>query len=129
MNKWYGIGNLTKDIELTTTPNGLSVAKFTIAVARRFANADGVKETDFVNCVAWRATAENMAKYCHKGDKIAVVGALQTRTYEAQDGTKRHVTEIIADEVEFISTKKTTETKPNLDELKATEVDDEDMPF
>jgi single-strand DNA-binding protein len=106
MNKWTGIGNLTKDVELSTTPNGVSVAKFTIAVSRRFANADGERETDFINCVAWRNQAENLAKYCHKGDKVAVVGALQTRSYEAQDGTKRYVTEIVADEVEFLNTKK-----------------------
>lgn len=128
MNKWTGIGNLTKDVELTTTPNGVSVAKFTIAVSRRFANADGERETDFINCVAWRNTAENLAKYCHKGDKVAVVGALQTRNYEAQDGTKRYVTEIVADEVEFVSTKKDgdkAEKRPELTPI----ADDNQLPF
>lgn len=126
MNKWQGIGNLTKDVELTTTPSGVSVAKFTIAVSRRYSNADGQRETDFINCVAWRNTAENLAKYCHKGDKVAVAGAIQVRTYEAQDGTKRYVTEIVADEVEFISTKKDGEKGQNRPELTPT---DEPLPF
>ena len=130
MNKWHGIGNLTKDPELYETPNGVNVAKFTIAVQRRFSNADGERVVDFINCVAWRTTAENLHKFCKKGDKIAVVGELQTRSYEAQDGTKRFVTEIVADEVEFISTKKTGEKA----ESKATltpidEDDDGSLPF
>lgn len=125
MNKVILIGNLTKDSELTTTSNGISVARFTIAVSRRFTNADGARETDFINCVAWRTTAENLHKYCHKGDKIAIVGALQIRTYEAQDGSKRYVTEVIADDVEFISIKKDTEQSEDW-----TGVDDNgDLPF
>lgn len=127
MNKWNGIGNLTKDVALTTTPNGVSVAKFTIAVTRRFTNTDGERECDFINCVAWRSTAENLAKYCHKGDKIAVVGALQTRTYEAQDGSMRNVAEIVADEVEFLKTKKDDEQPKQRPEL--TPVYDQDLPF
>lgn len=132
MNKCIFIGNLSKDIELTTTPNGVSVARFTIAVSRRFANADGEREADFINCVAWRNQAENLAKYCGKGDKIAVVGALQNRSYEAQDGTKRHITEIIADEVEFISKKNNGENsgdnKPKKPMLQAYD-GNEEIPF
>ena len=128
MNKVILMGNLSKDVELTTTPNGVSVAKFTIAVQRRYSNADGQREADFINCVAWRSTAENLAKYCHKGDKVAVVGALQVRTYEAQDGTKRYVTEIVADEVEFISTKKDGEKPQNRPDLTPID-DDNQMPF
>lgn len=125
MNKVIISGNLTKDADLTTTANGTSVARFTVAVSRRFKNADGERETDFINCVAWRTTAENLCRYCHKGDKIAVVGAVQTRTFEAQDGTKRYVTEIVADEVEFISIKKDAE---NYDDMTPVE-QDEDLPF
>ena len=125
MNKVILTGNLTKDIELTYTSSGVSVSKFTIAVSRRFTNSDGTREADFINCIAWRNTAENLAKYCHKGDKIAVVGALQVRTYEAQDGSKRYVTEVIADEVEFINTKKDSGKS---DELNLVE-DDGDLPF
>lgn len=128
MNKWNGIGNLTKDVELSTTPSGVSVARFTIAVQRRFANADGERETDFINCVAWRNQADNLAKYCHKGDKIAVVGALQIRTYEAQDGSKRYVTEIVADEVEFLTPKKDGEKPKQRPELTPVD-DDERLPF
>ena len=131
MNKCVFIGNLTKAPELSSTPNGVSVARFTIAVSRRFANADGERETDFINCVAWRNQAENLSKYCQKGDKVSVVGALQTRSYEAQDGTKRHITEIIADEVEFISTKKNGENAGDNKPKKPTlqECDDEESPF
>ena len=132
MNKCMFIGNLTKDPELTATPNGVSVARFTIAVSRRFANADGERETDFINCVAWRNQGENLAQYCRKGDKIAVIGSLQNRSYEAQDGTKRHITEIIADEVEFIGTKKNDENSGNSAPKKPTLQacdDDSDIPF
>lgn len=132
MNKCIFIGNLTKDPELTETPNGVKVARFTIAVSRRFANADGERVTDFINCVAWRNQGENLAKYCKKGDKISVVGELQNRSYEAQDGSKRHITEIITDEVEFINTKKngenSGENKPKKPTLQACD-DDSDIPF
>lgn len=128
MNKWYGIGNLTKDPELTTTPNGVSVSRFTIAVSRRYTNADGERETDFINCIVWRNQAENLAKYCKKGDKLAVVGSLQIRTYETNDGSKRTVSEIIVEEMDFISTKKNEDTKPNKPTLQACD-DDSDIPF
>lgn len=132
MNKCIFIGNLSKDPELSTTPSGVSVARFTIAVSRRFANADGERETDFINCIAWRGIAENLAQYCHKGDKIAVVGALQNRSYETNDGTKRHISEIIADEVEFVWSKKNGEntgnSKPKKPTLQACD-DDGDIPF
>lgn len=103
MNKSVLIGNLTRDPELkTTAATGVSVCNFTIAVSRRFKNAQGEKETDFIPIVVWRATAELCAKYLRKGSQVAVVGAIQTRNYEAQDGSRRYVTEIVADEVQFI---------------------------
>lgn len=111
MNKWTGIGRLTKDVDLATTPNGVSVAKFTIAVNRSFTNADGEREADFINCVAWRKTAEILEKYCQKGDRIGVVGELQTRNYKTKDGEKRTATEIIVDEVEFLEKKKDADKK------------------
>ena len=128
MNKWYGIGNLTKDPELTTTPNGVSVSRFTIAVSRRYTNADGERETDFINCIVWRNQAENLAKYCKKGDKLAVVGSLQIRTYETNDGSKRTVSEIIVEDIEFISTKKNEDAKPNKPTLQEYN-GNEDVPF
>lgn len=105
MNKVILIGNLTRDPELTTTSNNIQVCRFSIAVSRRFANASGERETDFFNIVAWRGLADNCSKYLKKGSKCAVVGNIQNRSYDAQDGTKRYVTEITADEVEFLSTK------------------------
>jgi len=103
MNKVILIGNLTRDPELSTIPNGTSVCKFGIAVNRRFANAEGNRDVDFFNIVAWRALGENCGKFLKKGSKVGVVGQIQTRTYDAQDGSKRHVTEIVADEVEFLN--------------------------
>ncbi len=103
INKCIFIGNLTKEPEGRTTPNGVAVTTFTIAVNRRFKDQNGEAQTDYINIVTWRATAENCAKYLTKGSKVAIVGALQNRSYEAQDGTKRYITEIIADEVQFNS--------------------------
>ena len=103
MNKAILIGNLTRDPEVRTTGSGVSVCTFTIAVNRRFANQQGVREADFSNIVAWRQTAELCGRYLAKGRKVAVVGSIQTRSYDAQDGSKRYVTEVVADEVEFIS--------------------------
>ena len=126
MNNCNFIGNLSKDPVLSETPNGVKVATFTIAVQRRFPNADGERVADFINCVAWRNQAENLAKYCKKGDKIAVRGSLQVRNYENKDGEKRYVTEIIADEIEFLKLQKTAqkgEEKPTLEEVQ------EELPF
>ena len=88
MNKVYLIGNLTRDPELTTTTSGISVCRMSIAVGRRFSNAEGSRETDFFNVTAWRGTADNCAKFLKKGNKIAVSGSIQTRNYEKADGTK-----------------------------------------
>lgn len=104
MNKWIGIGNLTRDLELSETPNGTAVCKFTVAVNRNFTNANGERECDFINVVAWRSLAENCGRFLSKGKKVSVVGSLQTRSYES-NGEKKYVTEIMADEVEFLSPK------------------------
>jgi single-strand DNA-binding protein len=105
MNKVILIGNLTKDPELTTTTSGISVCRFTLAVSRRFTNSEGERETDFINIVVWRNAADNCHKFLRKGSKAAVVGNLQTRSYDAQDGTKRYVTEVVAEEVEFVGSR------------------------
>ena len=105
MNKVYLIGNLTRDPEVSTTTSGISVCRMSIAVGRRFANAEGSRETDFFNVTAWRGTADNCAKFLKKGNKIAVSGSIQTRNYEKADGTKGFSVDIIADEVEFLSSK------------------------
>lgn len=103
MNKVILIGNLTRDPELQTTNSGVSVCRFSLAVTRRFANADGERDADFINIVVWRNQAENCHKFLKKGSKCAVVGRLQTSSYDAQDGSKRYTTDVVADEVEFIS--------------------------
>ena len=102
MNKAILIGNLANDPESRTTASGVSVCQFRLAVQRRFANQQGVREADFFNIVAWRQTAELCARYLSKGRKVAVEGSIQNRSYDAQDGSKRYVTEIVADNVEFL---------------------------
>lgn len=135
MNKVYLIGNLTRDPELSNTTSGVAVCRLSIAVGRRFANADGSRDTDFFNVTAWRATAENCARYLKKGSKIAVVGSIQTRNYERSDGTKGFAIDIVADEVEFLSTKNdgssesgvTVNSSAPVSDLQP--VDDDSLPF
>jgi single-strand DNA-binding protein len=105
MNKVILVGNLTRDPELTETPSGVAVCRFAIAVSRDYANADGNRETDFFNITVWRGRAENCGKYLKKGNKVAIVGSLQNRSYEDKDGIKRNVTDVIANEVEFLTPK------------------------
>ena len=105
MNKAILIGRLAADPELRTTGNGTAVCKFTLAVTRRHADAQGNRQADFIPVIAWRQLAENCNKYLAKGKMAGIVGEIQTRSYDAQDGTKRYVTEIIANEVEFLTPK------------------------
>lgn len=102
MNKAILIGNLTRDPEMRTGASGIPVCTFTLAVNRRFTNKQGVREADFIPIVTFKQKAELCARYLTKGRKVAVEGVIQTRSYDAQDGSKRYVTEIVADEVEFI---------------------------
>lgn len=101
MNKAIIIGNLTKDPELRTTGSGISVCTFRVAVARAFKR----DETDFLNIVTWRGLAENCAKFLAKGRKVGIVGSIQTREYDDNNGQRRYITEIVADDVEFLSPK------------------------
>lgn len=103
MNKVILVGNLTRDPDLSETPSGVAVCKFAIAVTRDYANGDGERETDFFNVTVWRGRAENCAKYLKKGNKVAIVGSLQNRSYEDKDGIRRNVTDVIANEVEFLT--------------------------
>ncbi|MBE6712902.1 MAG: single-stranded DNA-binding protein [Ruminococcaceae bacterium] len=106
-NKVILIGNLTADPELKQTQNGISVTSFSIAVSRRFSskNADNAQQADFINVVAWRNTAEFITKYFQKGKSILIVGSLQTRTWTDQNGQKRYVTEVVAEEAQFVEKK------------------------
>jgi single-strand DNA-binding protein len=134
MNKVILIGNLTKDPELTETPTGLSVCRFSIAVTRDYTNSDGTREADFFNITVWNKIAEICGKYLRKGTKVAVTGRLQNRSYEDKEGVKRTVTDIIASEVEFLTPK-----SQQGDEVDATPVrrerpvleaiDDNQLPF
>ena len=105
MNKVLLVGRLTKDPELRTTNSGIAVVSFTVAVNQNFTNRNGERATDFINCVAWERTASNISKYCHKGTLLSVEGRISTRSYDAQDGTKRYVTEVTCENVNFLSSK------------------------
>ena len=108
MNKVYLIGNLTRDPEVSETPNGITLCRFAIAVNRNY-SSDGERQTDFFNITVWRTQAENCRRYLKKGSKVAIVGSLQNRSYEDKDGNKRTVTDIVASEVEFLSSKSSQE--------------------
>lgn len=105
MNKVLLIGNLTKDPELSTTTNGVSLCKFTLAVPRKYTSNSGEREADFLPIVVWRGQADNCYKYLKKGSKCSITGTIQTRVYDTPDGSRRYMTEIVAEEVEFISTR------------------------
>jgi single stranded DNA-binding protein (ssb) len=103
MNKVFLIGNLGADPELRSTNNGISVCTFRIGVSRRFKDANGENQTDWINIVAWRQLGELCAKYLAKGRKVAVAGALQSRSYEDKAGNKRVAYEVVADDIEFLT--------------------------
>ena len=105
MNKVILVGRLVKDPEVKATQSQISVCSFTLAVDRKFKNADGERQADFLNCVAWRQQAELLGKYFQKGNRCGIVGNLQTRDYE-KDGHKVYVTEVIVDEIEFVDSKR-----------------------
>lgn len=108
MNTVVLVGRTTKDIELRRTGSGTAVASFTLAVNRDFKTQDG-QDADFIQCVAWKKTAELLEQYVHKGDRIALNGSIRTRNYEDNHGKKVYVTEVLANQVEFLETKKNSE--------------------
>lgn len=130
MNKVILMGRLTKEPELKQTPNQISVVQFSLAVNRRFVK-EGQQEADFINCVAWRQTAEFISRYFHKGSMIAVAGSIQTRSWEGQDGKRQYATEVLADEVYFTGEKKLeNQSQPQADIFTGfAPADDEDLPF
>ena len=129
MNKVFMIGNLTRDPELTETPSGVSVCRFSIAVSRDYADADGNRETDFFNITVWRGRAENCGKFLKKGNKVGIVGKIQNRSYTTKEGDKRTVTEIIADEVEFLTPKAEEPHTGKPYQRPTLEIDESDLPF
>lgn len=134
MNKIFLIGNLTRDPEQSETNSGISVCRFSVAVNRR-RTGDGEQQTDFFNVTAWRGLAENVARFCKKGNKVAVTGSIQIRQYEDRDGQKRTSVDVNADEVEFLTPKNAerdesdyvpaAKKKPALEAFD----DDSDIPF
>lgn len=142
MNKWIGVGNLASDPTHQYTQSGKAYCFFRLAVQRRFVNAQGVREADFFQVVAWGKQADLAAQYLHKGDRCGVVGALQSRSYTDKEGAKRYVTEIVAEEIDFLNSKREdnpsglTATSPYTGEAGAapvqqgfTQVDDDELPF
>ncbi len=130
MNKVMLIGNLTKDPDVRTTSGGASVTTLSIAVNRRFKDKSGERVTDYFRVVAWNKLADICGKYLVKGSKVSVSGELQTKDYEAKDGTKRYVTEILADEVEFLTPK--SDRNQSVDDIGFTDItgdEGEGFPF
>lgn len=142
MNRIILIGNLTKDPELSETSSGISVCKFSLAVRRARANAEGSHETDFFPCTAWRGLAETICRYVRKGDKLGVVGEVQFREYTDNQGVKKTSTNVILQEIDFCGGKRVQESdsdggrentretnktrqRPILQEIE----DDSDIPF
>ena len=105
MNKVVLIGRLTRDPELRYTGSNTAVATFSLAVNRNFTNQQGEREADFINIVVWRKQAENVKNYLSQGSQVAIEGRIQTRSYDDNNGQKRYVTEVVADNVEFLSSK------------------------
>ena len=136
MNKVFLIGNLTRDPELSETNGGTPFCRFTLAVNRPY-QEDGNRVADYFNIVTWRGQAETCSKYLAKGRKVAIEGALQNRTYEDRDGNKRTVTEVVANEVEFLSPTNSSSENENGSERQITASqltltpveDDDDFPF
>lgn len=112
MNRVELIGRITKDLELKKTGAGTSVVSFTLAINRPFKAKDGNTEADFINCVIYGTQSENFYRYCPKGSLVGLEGRIQTRTFEAKDSTKKYITEVIAERIEFLSTKKNNGSEP-----------------
>lgn len=125
INKCILMGRLTKDPELRTTNNGTNVTTFTIAIDTGYGED---KKTDFINCVAWKKTAEFVNKYFSKGQMIIVLGRISTRNYEDKNGQKKYITEVVANEVQFGESKKADTAPTDNDDFTPLDIDD-DIPF
>ena len=140
INRWIGIGRLTKDPDMRYLPNGTAVTSFTLAVDRPFTNSSGEKEADFINIVTWRQLAENCANYLRKGRLCAVEGRIQVRHYDNNEGRRVYVTEVVADNVRFLNSGREDSgqrggygnagnTDPFRDDGKPIEIGPDDIPF
>ncbi|AKK59021.1 single-stranded DNA-binding protein [Staphylococcus aureus] len=140
LNRVVLVGRLTKDPELRSTPNGVNVGTFTLAVNRTFTNAQGEREADFINCVTFRKQADNVNNYLSKGSLAGVDGRLQSRSYENQEGRRVFVTEVVCDSVQFLEPKNNNQqpnnnyhqqgqTQTGNNPFDNTETDFSDLPF
>ena len=132
MNKVELIGRLTKDPELKQTQNETPFCNFTVAVDRRFKDANGNRQADFINCTAWRQTATFIQKYFKKGNRIGICGCIQTRSYEEEDGRKVFITEVIAEEAEFVENNKSETAEapaPEAPAVAPSGSEQKDLPF
>ena len=129
LNRIVLIGRLTRDPSLRYTNSGLAVCSMNLAVDRKFKNAAGEKETDFIDIVAWRQLGENCANYLSKGKLAAVEGSLQIRSYEDKDGNRRRVAEVLADSVQFLSPRENSQQSAAMNNLPDWSGTDEDLPF
>lgn len=141
INQVILVGRLVRDVDLKYTPNGVAVANFTIATNRPFTNNTGDREADFINCVTWRKTAENLANFMTKGSLIGIVGRIQTRFYDGEDGKRVYVTEVVAENIQFLDSKdrrsdtekqheQEIENNNNINAaLDPIDISDDDMPF
>lgn len=138
MNKVQLVGRLTKNPEVRTSDNQTCVARFSVAVNRRFKNAEGKYDADFISCIAFGKTAEFIEKYFNKGMAIGIVGRIQTGSYENKDGVKVYTTDVVVDEAEFVESKNSSsggsvapaENQDGFDDFEAIgNEDDDDLPF
>ena len=130
MNKLTLIGNLTGEPEVRSTPNGITACAFTIAVERRHTDKSGERPTDFFRITAWRQTGDACGRYLAKGKKVAVIGELQARLYEAKDGSTRLSLDVQADEVEFLSPRQNAQENGGPQDMEGfTDIQDDDIPF
>lgn len=113
INRVVLVGRLTKDPELRYTPNGIASCRFTVAINRTFANQNGERDADFINCQAWRKAAENLANYQRKGALIGLEGRIQTHSYEDQNGQRVYTTTVVADSIQFLESRSTGSHQPN----------------
>lgn len=115
INRVVLVGRLTKDADLRYTSSGAAVASFTVAVNRQFTNQSGEREADFINCVAWRKTAETLANFTRKGSLVGVEGRIQTRSYDNQQGQRVYVTEVVVDTFSMLESKSVSEQRQGHD--------------
>ena len=134
MNKVFLVGRITRDPELKYTTSNVAVVSFSVAINRIYQNAQGEYDADFINCVAWRRQAENLARFVRKGQQIGIDGRLQTRNYQTPQGETRYVTEVVCDNIQFLESKQSNEPTDILEEDPFLEsamdiASEDDLPF